>query len=89
MNELSKERLISLLSEPTQVTNEEIKNAYECFMEQLRTVNQSDRNCSGVFQMLNVTRIELESLQSLYRYEQGEKCPKINLFTEGVGTYQC
>ena len=89
MNELSKERLFSLLSENSQVVNEKMQSAYESFMEQLRTASQSDRNYSGVFRMLNVTRIELESLQSLYRYEHGEKCPKINLSTKGVGTYQC
>ena len=72
MNNL--ERLISLLSDPTQVTNEEIQTAYGCFMEQLRTASQSEQNYSEVFRMLNDTRIELVSLQTFQRYEQGKKC---------------
>lgn len=72
MNNL--ERLISLLSDPTQVTNEEIQTAYGCFMEQLRTTSQSEQNYSEVFRMLNDTRIELVSLQTFQRYEQGKKC---------------
>jgi len=74
MNEQFRERLISLLSDPTQVTNEEIQTAYGCFMEQLRTVSQSGQNYSEVFRMLNDTRIELVSLQTFQRYEQGKKC---------------
>lgn len=79
MNDLLKTRLFSLLSEPSQVTNGEMSNAYGCFMEQLRTVSQSEQNYSDTFRMLNTTRVELAFLQSLYRYEQGEKCPKISL----------
>lgn len=42
MNELLKERFFSLLSEPSQeVINEEIQNAYDCFMEQLRQGNRA------------------------------------------------
>lgn len=83
MNELLRERLISLLSEPSQVTNEEIQNAYGCFMEQLRTVSQSENDFSKVFRMLNNTRIELVFIESLYRYGQGEKCPEICLSPKG------
>lgn len=75
MNELLKQRFFSLLSEPSQeVTNEEIQNAYDCFMEQLRTVSQSEKTYSEIFRILNITRIELLSLKSFYRYEQGGKC---------------
>jgi hypothetical protein len=86
MNELLKTRLFSLLSEPSQVTNEEMQNAYGCFMEQLRTVSQSENNYSETFRMLNITRIELLGLKSLHRYEQGEKCPKIYLSPKGNPT---
>jgi len=80
MNELFKERLISLLSESSQqVTNEEMTNAYGCFMEKVRAVSQSEQNYSEVFRMLNNTRIELVFIESLNRYEQGKKCPKICL----------
>lgn len=79
MHDLLNERLISLLAEPAQVTNEEIQNAYVCFMEQVRTVSQSGQDYSEVFRTLNFTRIELVFLQSLRRYGQGEKCPEICL----------
>ena len=84
MNELSRERLISLLSDASQVTNEEMESAYGCFTEQVKTVSQSEQNYFETFRMLNTTRIELAFLKSLYRYEQGEKCPEICLHTKGV-----
>ena len=74
MNELFRERFMNLLTEPAQVTNEEMKIAYGCFMEQLRTVSQSEQNYADLFRVLNNTRIELVSLQTLHRYEQGKKC---------------
>lgn len=84
MKELLKSRLFSLLSETSSVTNEEIKNAYGCFMEQVENVSQSELNHSEIFRILNTTRIEFAFLKSLYRYEQGEKCPKICLYSEGI-----
>lgn len=66
---LSKTRLSSLLAETSQVTNEEMQNAYECFMEQLETVSQSENN-SEVFRMLNNIRIELVSARTLHWYGQ-------------------
>ena len=75
MNELSKERLFSLLSESSQqVTTEEMQNAYGCFMKRVGTVSQSENNYSEIFRALNNTRIELVFIESLYRYEQGKKC---------------
>jgi len=79
MNVLLKTRLFSILSESSQVTNEEIQNAYGSFMEQVEIVSQSETDYSEVFRMLNITRIELLFLESLNRYEQGEKCPEICL----------
>jgi hypothetical protein len=79
MNELLKERFFSLLSESSQVTNEEMKNAYGCFMEQVRMISQSEQNYSATFRILNITRIELIGIESLYRYGQGEKRHKICL----------
>ncbi|MDR2036481.1 MAG: hypothetical protein LBQ60_01010 [Bacteroidales bacterium] len=80
MNDLLKTRLFSLLSEPSQTsTNEEIQNAYGCFMEQVKTVSQSQTDYSETYRMLNDTRIELVFIESLHRYEQGGKCPKICL----------
>lgn len=74
MNDLLKERLISLLSEPSQVANKEMQSAYECFMEQLKTVSQSETDYSEIFRMLHITRIELISVRTSHRYEQGKKC---------------
>lgn len=65
-------KLFSLLTETSQVTNEEMQSAYECFMEQLKTVSQSENN-SEVFRVLNITRIELVSVRTLHQYEQGKK----------------
>jgi hypothetical protein len=79
MNDLSRERLIGLLSEPTKVTNEEMQSAYGNFMEQVEAVSQSEKDYSKIFRILNNTRVEFLFLQSLYRYEQGKKCPEIRL----------
>ena len=74
MNDLLQTRLFRLLVESSQkIANEKMQIAYEDFMEQLRTVSQSDY--SEVFRILNTTCIELASLKSLYRYEQGGKMP--------------
>lgn len=75
MNELTKTVLFSLLSEPSQVTNEEMRDAYGCFMEQIRTVSQSEQNYSEIFRILSVTRAELVFLETLNRYEQGGEMP--------------
>lgn len=76
MNDLLKTRLFGLLSESSQneVTNEEMHNAYGCFMEQVKTVSEIRNNFLEVFRMLNNTRIELVFIESLNRYEQGKKC---------------
>lgn len=84
MNELLNTRLFSLLSEPSQVTNQEMENAYGCFMEQLRTVCQSEADYSEVFRILNITRIEVTFLKSLYRCRQRKKCPEISLSTKST-----
>lgn len=89
MNELFRERLFRLLSDPTQFTNEEMQTAYGCFMEKLRTVSQSENDYSELFRILNITRIELVSIETLSRYGQGEKCPKISLSTKGTISCQC
>lgn len=88
MNELSRERFIRLLSEPTQVTNEQMLGAYECFMKGVETVSQSEKDYSKIFRMLNNTRAELVSIESLHRYGQGEKCPEICLSSKGSGYCQ-
>lgn len=71
--------LFSLLSDIPVVTNEKIENAYGCFTEHMKAVSQTENDYSEVFRMLSITRIELVFLQSLYRYEEGKKCPEISL----------
>ena len=80
MNELSNTRLFALLSEPSQVvSSNEMQSAYGNFMELLRTFSQPEIDYSEVFRMLNITRVELVFIESLYQYEQEKKCPKICL----------
>lgn len=74
MNKLLRERLFSLLSDPTQITNEQMQSAYECFMRGVETVSQSEKDYSEIYRTLNITRIELASIETVYRYGQGEKC---------------
>lgn len=84
MNDLCKAEFFFLLKGNSQtVTNEEMQNAYGCFMEQLKTVSQSEQNYSETFRMLNITRVELVFIETLYRHEQGEKCPEIRLSSKG------
>lgn len=84
MNDLLQTRLFCLLTESSQkVTNEEIQNAYDCFMEQVKIVCQPEQDYSEIFRMLNNTRIELIGIETLYRYEQGKKRPKICLPQKG------
>jgi hypothetical protein len=74
MNDLLNTRLFSLLAEPSQeVANEEMQNAYGHFVEQVKAVGSCDDNATA-FRTLNITRIELSTLGTAYRYEQGEKC---------------
>lgn len=70
MYNLSKMRMFRLLSEPSQVTNEEMKNAYEDFVEQVSTLSQSEIDYSKVFRILSFTRIEFNSLGSSSLYGQ-------------------
>lgn len=89
MDDLLQMKLFSLLSETSQeVTNEQMHNAYGEFMEQLKTVSQSEQNHSETFRMLYNTRIELVSIKS-HRYEQGGKCPKICLSSKSFISCQC
>lgn len=88
MNEFEKTELFGILSDNSRfVTNPEIQFAYESFVKEALTLNQSEADYSIVFRSLNLTRIEFQSLQTQILYEQGEKCPKISLFTESYFCY--
>ena len=82
MNEILKMRFFSLLTEPSQVTNEEMKSAYGNFIQHVKAVS-SENDYTAIYRNLSNTRIELAFLKSLHRYEQGEKCPKICLYSKG------
>ncbi len=87
MNDLSKTKLFSLLSEPSQVTNEEMQNAYEEFLSQLTTFNQSEMNLTEAFRKLNLSRIEFGAMGALPFYGQGEKCLQKSLSSKNTGFY--
>lgn len=75
--------LFRLLSEPSQVTNEEMQNAYEDFVTQVLILSQSECDYSKNFRILNLSRIEFDSLGSLPLYGQGKKCDKKNVSPKG------
>lgn len=75
MDDSIKTRLFSILEKVSeQVTNLEMQDAYGDLIKQMKIISQSEGN-ADVFRMLNIIRIEYESLQTLYRYGQGKKCP--------------
>lgn len=67
-------KFINLLADTSQeVTNDKMQNAYEEFVEYITTIS-SPEDYTNIFRMLNLTRIEIISLQTMYRFGQGEKC---------------
>jgi hypothetical protein len=58
-------RLYSLLSDASQVTNEEMQDAYMHFMELVKNISQSKQGYSEIFRTLNFTRIEFDFIESL------------------------
>ena len=74
MNDLSQSKLFSLLSEPSQVTKQEMQSAYEEFVSHLTTHNQPEKKLTEAFRKLNLTRIEFDALGALLFYGQGGKC---------------
>lgn len=75
MNDLLKDELFGLLSVHSSITNEELQNAYGCFIEQVKIISQSQQDYSKAYRILHFTRIEFKALQTLLQYGQGEKCP--------------
>lgn len=75
MKQLLNLELFSLLADSSkEESNDEIRSAYEVFLEHVKTLNQSDRDHFIIFRILNLTRIELQSLQTQILCEQGKKC---------------
>nr|WP_288210291.1 hypothetical protein [uncultured Dysgonomonas sp.] len=88
MNDFVKTELFNLLINfSPKITNHEMQFAYESFVKEVLTLNQSEADYSIVFRLLNLTRIEFQSLQTQILYEQGEKCPKISLLAESHFCY--
>lgn len=74
MNDLLQTRIFRLLSETSQeVTNEEMREAYGEFIEQIRTVSNGNDN-STTYRILVATRIEIASFETAPLYGQGKKC---------------
>ena len=77
-----KTEFFGLLTENSQVTNDEMRNAYVQFIAHMEAVNSS-KDHATVFRTLNISRIEVAHLQTVFRHEKGEKCPEINVSAKG------
>lgn len=67
-----------MLSDASEVTNEEMKNAYGHFMEQVKVVGDSD-DYTGIYRRLNFIRIEFDALGASSLYGEEKKCLEICL----------
>lgn len=86
MNDLIKTEFFCLMTENSQkATNEQVHNAYGKFIGHIDTISLKESDLTIIFRKLNITRVELVFIESLYRHEQGEKCPKICLYTKSIG----
>ena len=94
MNDLMKMRIFGLLSGTSQqVSNEEMQEVYDEFIEQIRTVSYGN-DYSTTYRILVVTRIEIASLETSPLHGQGENALKKlflqkTLGTLGKSTYIC
>lgn len=84
MDYLLKSKLFCLLSETPEkeITTDEMKNAYENFVKEVITLNQSEADHPLIFRKLNLTRIEFVALRLHPQYGQGEKCPKKSILSK-------
>lgn len=87
MKRLVKAEFFNLLIDNSSVTNLKMQHAYEIFVIDVLTLNQTETDYRTIFRSLNLTRIEFQSLQTQILYEQGEKCLKRSLFTESYFCY--
>lgn len=75
MDQLAKPELFYLLEESRlTATNHEMQQAYETFVKEVETLNQSETDYQVIFRILSFTRIEFRILQLQILCEQGEKC---------------
>ena len=65
MNNLLKSEFFSLLAKNSlEVSNDEMKTAYENFIAEIETLNQSETDCQTIFRILSSTHIEFRILQA-------------------------
>lgn len=74
MNDLLKTEFFSLLAESSLATAKQMEQAYENFVAEVLTQNQSETDFQTIFRKLNTTRIEFKTLQTQILCEQGGKC---------------
>lgn len=74
MNEILKKKLLCLLAGTSQVTTQQMQEAYEIFVKEVETFSQSETDFQTIFRRLNITRIEFKTLQTQNLCEQGGKC---------------
>lgn len=75
MDQLAKPELFYLLEKSRlTATNHEMQQAYETFVKEVETLNQSETDFQTIFRKLNITRIEFKTLQAQILCEQGGKC---------------
>lgn len=87
MKRLVKAELFNLLIYKSLVVNLKMKHAYEIFVIDVLTLNQTETDYITIFRSLNLTCIEFQSLQAQILYEQGKKCPKRSLLAESYFCY--
>lgn len=74
-DDLLKTKMHDLLACSCSISNKEIQKAYVEFTKEVENKSRSEKDYLVIFRILNLTRIEFASLEMLYQYEQGEKCP--------------
>lgn len=75
MDQLAISKLFYLLEDSRlTATNHEMRQAYETFVKEVEILSQSETDFQTIFRTLNITRIELRTLQLQILCEQGEKC---------------
>ena len=88
MNKLLRTELFKLLIEKSkeEVDNNVIQNAYDEFIEQIRTVS-NENDYSTTYRILAATRIEIASLETSPLYGQGENALKKLFLQKTLGTF--
>ena len=59
------------MSEPSQVSMQEIQVAYDAFIKEFTEISSSEEDYSKVFRLLNHSLIEIDSIKTSSLYESG------------------